>query len=168
MRISERKLALTLVLQSAMRDGRPFLAELEWLRRTTSDDVTAAAVDVLLPYARRGVATIADLRDVLFQTEFSEAVRRAALRETSYLDRVQRSVSGWIAEFGMAQQPKPLDVDAILEEARIAIALFLVVGASALFWARRDDGAEARPLPTKHRASHQRGLGAFHWRERLG
>ena len=122
MRTSERRLALTLILQSAMRDGRPFVSELEWLRRSASDDVTAAAVDVLLPYARRGVATIADLRDVLFQSEFSDAVRRAALSETPYLDRVQRGVTGWIAEVGIAQKPQPFEVDAILEEARVAIA----------------------------------------------
>jgi len=105
-----------------MRDGRPFVAELEWLRRSASDEVTTAAVDVLLPYARRGVATVADLRDALFQSEFAEAVRRAALSDTSYLDRVQRGLTGWMADFGIAQKPKPLDVDAILEEARIAIA----------------------------------------------
>jgi hypothetical protein len=122
MRTSERRLALTLILQSAMRDGRPFVNELDWLRRSASDDVTAAAVDVLLPYARRGVVTIADLRDVLFQSEFTDAVRRAALGETSYLDRVQRGVTGWIADVGMAQKPQPFEVDAILEEARLAIA----------------------------------------------
>jgi len=122
MRTSERRLALTLILQSAMRDGRPFVSELEWLRRSASDDVTAAAFDVLLPYARRGVVTIADLRDVLFQSEFSDAVRRAALSDTPYLDRVQRGVTGWIAEVGIVQKPQPFEVDAILEEARVAIA----------------------------------------------
>jgi hypothetical protein len=29
---------------------------------------------------------------------------------------------GWMADFGVAQKPKPLDVDAILEQARIAMA----------------------------------------------
>jgi hypothetical protein len=122
MRTSERRLALTLILQSAMRDGRPFVNELEWLRRSASDEVTAAAVDVLLPYARRGVATVADLRDALMQTEFADAVRRAALSDTSYLDRMQRGVTDWIADFGLVQKRKPLDVDAILEEARLAVA----------------------------------------------
>ncbi|MCC6780223.1 MAG: hypothetical protein IT537_26910, partial [Hyphomicrobiales bacterium] len=121
MRTSERRLALTLILQSAMRDGRPFVNELEWLRRSASDDVTAAAVDVLLPYARRGVATVSDLRDTLIQTEFADAVRRAALSETSYLDRMQRGVTDWVADFGPMQKPKPLDVDAILDEARLAV-----------------------------------------------
>ena len=131
MRTSERRLALTLILQSATRDGRPFVAELEWLRRSASDEVTAAAVDVLLPYARRGVATVADLRDALYQSELSDAVRRAAVSETSYLDRMQRGVTGWIADFGMTQKPKPLDVDAILDEARLAIARGLIAEATA-------------------------------------
>jgi Mitochondrial inner membrane protein len=131
MRGSERRLALTLILQSATRDGRPFVTELEWLRRSASDEVTAAAVDVLLPYARRGVATVADLRDALFQSELADAVRRAAVTETSYIDRLQRGIVGWMADFGIAQKPKPLDTDAILEEARLAIARGQIAEATA-------------------------------------
>ncbi|PWT92344.1 MAG: hypothetical protein C5B56_02395 [Proteobacteria bacterium] len=131
MRSSERRLALTLILQSATRDGRPFVTELEWLRRSASDEVTAAAVDVLLPYARRGVATVADLRDALFQSELADAVRRAAVGEATYLDRLQRGITGWMADFGIAQKPKPLDVDAILEEARLAIARGQIAEATA-------------------------------------
>ena len=49
-------------------------------------------------------------------------MRRAALSETPYLERMQRGVTGWIAEVGIAQKPQPFEVDAILEEARVAIA----------------------------------------------
>ncbi len=146
MRSSERRLALTLILQSAMRDGRPFVDELEWLRRSASDDVTDAAVDVLLPYARRGVATVADLRDALLQTEFADAVRRAAMSETSYVDRVHRGVTDWMADFGIVQKPKPLDVEAILEEARLAMARGQI--AEALAAVQRLEGPAATMMAT--------------------
>lgn len=118
----EKRLAVVLALQAAIVNGRPFTVELDWLRQYSNDDVTAAVTDLLLPYAKRGVAPMNDLRDALEQSDFVETVRNTSLSDLSMVNRVQRATMNWFGDIGLTQKPSPLPIDAILDEMRLAMA----------------------------------------------
>lgn len=118
----EKRLAVVLALQAAIVNGRPFMTELDWLRQYSNDDVTAAVTELLLPYSKRGVAPMIDLRDALDQSDFVEAIRNTALTDVSVATRVQRTTMNWLGDMGLTQKPTPLPVDAVLDEMRLAMA----------------------------------------------
>ena len=118
----EKRLAVVLALQSAVINGRSFSTELDWLRQYANDDVTAAATDLLLPYAKRGVAPLMDLRDALDQSDFVDSIRNSVIADAPLMARMQRSASNWLGDIGLMRKPDPLPVDAVLEEMRLAMS----------------------------------------------
>lgn len=116
-----QRLMIAMGIHQAVLEGRPFATEIDLMARIAQDETTQAILEVLRPYALKGVLSLHALREALNEEALVSALWDAERADVGYWEQLNTQAQDWLAGTGLTREsPLPLSLR-ILEEAKKAL-----------------------------------------------